>query len=398
MKRVRTEPNTEQRTERSSRSSSTKRTGDTLDDSERVEQDATTAVDNSLETASAARVVDTDAVVMTVDEETKPKMLTGADLWIPQADNRVENYYEEIKEMPLPRDAVLKARSEELADYAAMNVYKDISHEEAMTLTGRQQSSPGAHPGQITTDRPRVQEARCRQPFTATPPWMAFRAVFSSLMTKRGKSKHANRVMLPLDMKRAFFLCVTPPHLEGTGQKWLFLNAMYGHSVRAVTTKQPSVKHLAQWDWKPHSAHHAVGMRQPLTPMTEPKLCFRGDDIAIEGEEAPMDTGQDPPSDVKRKLGFGQEHDGTGMLLSRCITLTSDKTLVVDADLSHVDLLVAGSGLNGNSKTVKSPTQKLTAGDYVATSKPNCYLTTQHNSEQLQSTCCEGTILSRRLR
>eukprot|EP00971_Amphidinium_carterae_P233443 4633152-Amphidinium_carterae.1 len=70
--------------------------------------------------------MDTDAVVMAVlnmavDEEPIPDMPTGADLWIPQADDGTETYYDEITGMPLPREAVFKARSEELADYAAMN-------------------------------------------------------------------------------------------------------------------------------------------------------------------------------------------------------------------------------------------------------------------------------------
>eukprot|EP00971_Amphidinium_carterae_P292502 5806786-Amphidinium_carterae.1 len=60
-KRVRIEePSTEEK------SSSTKRTGDELDDSERIERDTDTAVDDRSEAASAAMTMDTDSVVMAV--------------------------------------------------------------------------------------------------------------------------------------------------------------------------------------------------------------------------------------------------------------------------------------------------------------------------------------------
>eukprot|EP00971_Amphidinium_carterae_P085304 1687492-Amphidinium_carterae.1 len=103
--------------------------------------------------------------------------------------------------------------------------------------------------------------------------------------------------------------------------------------------------------------------------VTECKLCFHGDDIAIEGQEDAVnrihnELGKSFQLVVKSKRGFGPKHDKAGMLLNRCITLTDDDTLVIDADLRHVDLFVAGCGLSNNSKAVKSPTQKLTASDY----------------------------------
>eukprot|EP00971_Amphidinium_carterae_P014662 289467-Amphidinium_carterae.1 len=51
------------------------------------------------------------------------------------------------------------------------------------------------------------------------------------------------------------------------------------------------------------------------------KLCFHGDDIAIEGGENAVDRihqelGKNFQLVVKSKLGFGQRHDRTGMLLN----------------------------------------------------------------------------------
>eukprot|EP00971_Amphidinium_carterae_P050631 996923-Amphidinium_carterae.1 len=345
-----------------------------LDDSERAERDAIAAVEDSSETASAARAMDTDAVVMTVinmtvDEETTPEMLTGADLWIPQADDGVETYYDEITGMPLPRDEILKARGEELGDYEAMNVYKEISIEETMMLIGTKPVSSqwkDINKGDQKHIQVRSQliGMEFKKPgvdslFTATPPWMAFRAVFSSFMTRRCKSKRQSKVMFLLDVKRVFLniptrntLCVTPPHLEGTLSASSDYQAAFCEAIKAVGLEE-SLSTPCCW-------HEAA---------TNSKLCFHGEDIAIEGGEMAVDRihqelGKSFQLVVKSKTGFGQGQDRTGILLNRCITLTDDETLVIDADLRHVDLFVAGCGLHNNSKAAKSPTQKLTASDY----------------------------------
>eukprot|EP00971_Amphidinium_carterae_P229804 4560138-Amphidinium_carterae.3 len=224
---------------------------------------------------------------MAVDEETLPEPLTGTALWIPQADDGIENYYDEITGMPLPRDAVLKARSEELADYAAMDVYKKISVEEAMMLTGTKPvSSRWKDINKGDRDHIQVRSRLIGREFkklgvdslfTATPPWMSFRAVFSPFMTRRCKNKRTDKVMLLLDVKRAFLstptrstLCVTHPHLEGIGQTWLLMKAMYRtlsassdyqaafcEALRAVGLEETP---------RSHSALLVAGMKQPPTP------------------------------------------------------------------------------------------------------------------------------------
>eukprot|EP00971_Amphidinium_carterae_P282499 5608386-Amphidinium_carterae.1 len=73
---------------------------------------------------------------MTVDEDPIDPSLTAESLWIQLADDGTEHFYDEITGMPLPRDAVLKARSEELADYSNMQVYEEISVEDAIAMTG----------------------------------------------------------------------------------------------------------------------------------------------------------------------------------------------------------------------------------------------------------------------
>eukprot|EP00971_Amphidinium_carterae_P176047 3489601-Amphidinium_carterae.1 len=163
--------------------------------------------------------MDTEAVTlavlnMVVDEESTPEALTGADLWSTQADDGVAEYFDEITGIPLPRDEVLKARGEELADYAAMDVYKEISLAEAMELTGTKPvSSRWKDINKGDQDNIQVRSRLIGREFkkvgvdslfTATPPWMAFRAVFLSFMTREHKSKHNDKVMLLLDVKRAF--------------------------------------------------------------------------------------------------------------------------------------------------------------------------------------------------
>eukprot|EP00971_Amphidinium_carterae_P340124 6478300-Amphidinium_carterae.2 len=263
-----------------------------------------------------------------------------------------------------------------------MDVYKEISLEEAMELTGTKPvSSRWKDINKGDQDNIQVRSKligrEFKKPgvdslFTATPPWMAFRAVFSSFMTREHKNKHNNKMMLLLDVKRVFLntptrstLCVTPPHLEGTDKTWLLMKTMYG-------TLSASSDYQAAFC----EALRAVGLEKSLsTPYcwhetsTDCKLCFHSDDIAIEGNEDAIDKihhelGKSFQLVVKIKLGFDSKHDKTGMLLNRCITITEGETLMIDADLRHVDLFVAGCGLSNNSKTAKPPTQKLTTSDY----------------------------------
>eukprot|EP00971_Amphidinium_carterae_P020046 395047-Amphidinium_carterae.1 len=90
-----------------------------------------------------------------------------------------------------------------------MDVYQEISIEEAMKLTG---SKPVSSRWKDITKgdqehiqvRSRLIGREFKKPgvdslFTATPPWMAFRAIFSSFMTRQWKSKKTDKVLLLLD-------------------------------------------------------------------------------------------------------------------------------------------------------------------------------------------------------
>eukprot|EP00971_Amphidinium_carterae_P008049 159355-Amphidinium_carterae.1 len=150
---------------------------------------------------------------MAVDEESTPPISTDMLHLRHQADDGSEIYYDEATGLELPREAVLQARAEELSDYTAMDVYEEVGLDEAIQAAG------GAYPistrwkdinkGDINSMqvRSRLIGRQFKQwgidsSFTATPPWAGFRALCSSLMTRRA-DQHG-RVLLLLDVKRAF--------------------------------------------------------------------------------------------------------------------------------------------------------------------------------------------------
>eukprot|EP00971_Amphidinium_carterae_P175661 3481614-Amphidinium_carterae.1 len=314
----------------------------------------------------------------------------GADMnveefWRTYGSDPSDEYADDVTGLPLPRHLVLQAREEELRDYKDMKVYEEVPLQECYDMTGAPPISTkwrDINKGDMKSVkvRSRLVSRQFRQHgvesiFTGTPPWSAFRALLSSLVTRRGSPRC--RSLLLLDIKRAFLhtptrslIYVLPPHLVGTDRVWKLLRAMYGTLSAAADYQAAFGSVLIE------NAGMSASLCSPCIyshPTLDVRLVFHGDDIAIEGDDEENDSAVEHVRAgiaksfqvvTKARLGFLPRHDKEGTLLNRSILIEGD-SVTIEADTRHSDLLLAGVGLL-HCKGAVSPECKLSASDYAS--------------------------------